>query len=71
MQITITHCRYTPKWETLQQMIQEATNNPKARLVKISRLDKGCNYRAPGVYTIAINQGNHTTLPITLVVEGV
>jgi len=69
MDITITHCRYAPRWETLQQMIRETTNEPEGLLVRISRIDGGCDYRAIGVYTLDFLQSNGTILPITLKVK--
>lgn len=66
MQITIDHCHYTPKWETIQQVIREATNKPNGRLVKIERADGKCDYRQPGTYHLGFEQNNTTILPITL-----
>ena len=66
MEITITHCRYAPRWDSLLTVIQEATNEP-AELIRISREDKGCNYRSPGVYRLRIRQKSGV-LPIKLTV---
>ena len=68
MEITITNCQYAPTWESLEQVIKEATNKPEGRLVRISRDDNGVNYRAPGVYSLGFRQSNSdmTILSITL-----
>ena len=71
MEITITHCRYAPKWESLEQVIREATNEPEGRLVKIDRADGRCNYRNPGLYHLRFEQSNNTLLPIRLEVVAV
>ncbi|RKZ86254.1 MAG: hypothetical protein DRQ39_05945 [Gammaproteobacteria bacterium] len=71
MEITITHCRYAPKWESLQQVIRETTNEPRGQLVRISRDDNGCSYRAPGVYSLEFRQNNNTVLPIRLEIVAV
>ena len=71
MKITITHCRYAPKWESLEQVIKEATNEPEGRLIRISRDDNGCNYRAPGIYSLGFRQSNNTVLPVKLEVVAV
>ena len=71
MEITITHCRYAPKWESLQTVIREATNDHGGRLVKIDREDGGCNYRETGVYHLLFKQNNDTSLPIRLNIVGV
>lgn len=77
MQITITNCRYTPKWTTLDKLIKECTANDRAKIIGIQREDKGCNYRAPGVYSVKIDQGvstpenNDTVSTLTLTVKGV
>ena len=39
MKITMTRCRYTPKWETLERLIKEATNQPYGFLIGIRRRD--------------------------------
>ena len=66
MEIVIEHARYAPKWETVQQLLRETTNNTKATITKIDREDKGTDYRKTGVYNIMLDQGNNTALPITL-----
>ena len=71
MDIVITHCRYAPRWETLETMIREATNEADGRLVRIKRKDNGVDYRAIGVYRLDFRQNNKTILPITLRVVGV
>ena len=71
MKIVITHCRYTPKWESLQQIIREATNDESATLTRISRKDGGCDYRAPGEYDLDVRRDNQTILPVHLDVRAV
>lgn len=71
MKITITHCRYTPKWESLQTVIREATNDEKATITRIARKDGKCDYRAPGEYDLDVRQSNQTILPVKLTVVGV
>jgi hypothetical protein len=71
MRITIDHCRYTPKWETLQQVIREATNDESASITRINRKDGGCNYRAPGEYDLDVRRDNQTILPVHLDVRAV
>jgi len=70
MKITVSHCRYTPHWETVQQMLQEATNNPRGKIIGIRREDGGCDYRKPGVYYVGFDQNNGTVLPVTLETKG-
>lgn len=71
MNITIDHCRYTPRWETLEKMIREATAS-KGQLIRIARKDKGCNYRAPGTYEVGYQyEDSRIILPITLTIKGV
>lgn len=74
MEITITHCRYTPKWETLEQVIREATNDESSTLVRINRIsrcDNGCDYRKPGQYDLDVRRDNETILPVKLTVKAV
>jgi hypothetical protein len=71
MKIVITNCRHTPKWESLQTIIREATCDEKATITRISRKDRGCDYRAPGEYELDLRQANGTVLPIELNVVGV
>ena len=71
MKITITHCRYAPRWETLENVVREATNNAKATLIGISRDDGGCDYHSPGTYSLKFRQGNDTVLPVCLTVVAV
>ncbi len=54
MRITMTGCRQTPSWETLQDALRQATGDERALLTRISRDDNGANYRAPGVYTLTL-----------------
>ncbi len=69
MEITITHCRYAPKWESLETVLREATNEPHGQLIRVSREDKGCDYRGLGVYNLGFRQTNGV-LPIKLTVLG-
>lgn len=71
MEITITHCRYTPRWDSLQTVIREATNDTSATLTRISRVDGGCDYRKPGVYDLDVRRDNQTILPVKLTVKAV
>jgi hypothetical protein len=71
MEITITHCRYAPKWESLEKVIREATNEPEGRLVKIDRADGRCDYSKPGLYHLRFEQSNQTLLPIRLEIVAV
>ena len=71
MEITITHCKYTPTWENLQTIIREVTNDMTAKLVRIRRCDNGCNYRAPGEYDLDLRRDNDTILPIKLIIKAV
>ena len=67
MQITITHCRYAPKWDSLQTVIREVVNDPDGTIIRIARKDNGCNYRSPGKYSLSFLSGNKTqSLPIEL-----
>jgi hypothetical protein len=70
VKITITHARYTPRWESLQTIMREATNDPKATLVRISRVDGGADYRKPGIYELGLRQDNGVLLCV-LEVTGV
>ena len=70
MQITITHARYAPTWDSLQTIIRETTNTPEGKLTRISRNDNGCNYTAPGEYTLDYKVRKDVTLPIQLTVTG-
>jgi hypothetical protein len=73
MRITINHCRYAPRWETINQVIREATNDPKGQLIRISRRDNGCDYRAPGIYDLDFRYGGERrdiVLPIELEIVG-
>lgn len=67
MRITIDHCRYTPKWDSLQTIIREATNDESCVITRISRVDKGCDYRKPGEYDLDVTRDNQTILPVKLV----
>lgn len=69
MEITITNCRYTPKWETLEKIIREAVGEPeesRGRITRISRCDKCCDYRQPGKFNLEFIRGDNTVLPIHL-----
>lgn len=66
MKVVIEHARFAPKWETLEQLLRETTNNPDATITKIDREDNGVNYSETGVYNIMFKQGNNTSLPIRL-----
>ncbi len=54
MMIAITGARFTPGWETLQQVIREVVGEeaPDGLLTRIRRVDGQCNYRAPGLYDV-------------------
>jgi len=71
MKITIDHCRYTPRWETLQTLLRETTNDHKGVVIGISRRDRGCDYRAPGGYDVRFRLFNGCVLTINLEVKGV
>jgi len=71
MEITITHCKHTPTWDSLQTIIREVTGDLMAKFVQIRRCDNGCNYSAPGEYDLQLRQGNDTILPIKLIVKAV
>ena len=51
VKITITHAKYTPKWETLQAVLREAID-AQGVITRIARPDRKCNYRAPGKYDV-------------------
>jgi len=68
MKITIEHCRYAPKWETLNKMLKEVLADPDGRLSKIDRVDGGVDYHATGRYNLEWDdRRSHAVLPITLV----
>ena len=71
MEITITHCRYAPKWEALQTLIRQVTNEPDGIITTLNRVDKGTDYRKPGVYSIKFRLSSKCLLPITLNVVAV
>jgi hypothetical protein len=71
MEITITHCRYTPRWDTLQKAIREATADPSATINRIQRADRSCDYRKPGEYSVHVRRDNDTVLPVKLIVKAV
>jgi hypothetical protein len=58
MNITITGARYAPRWDTLQVLIREMMADPSATIVRISRLDGGCDYRALGRYALGVRTGD-------------
>ena len=70
MTIIITGCKkYTPKWETIQQVIRDTTSidgENNGRLTRISRRDGGCNYRLPGKYDLTFipNVGDAITIEL-------
>lgn len=66
MEITITNCRHTPRWATLQEVIREVFDDDSALIVRISRPDGGCDYRKHGVYNLDVLSCG-TTLPVKLV----
>ena len=68
MDITITNCRYTPRWDTLQSLIRETTDDEKATITRISRLDRHCGYRDPGEYDLDARLGDGDSLNIRLTV---
>ncbi len=61
MKITITDCKYTPSWETLEQVLREATDRLVGQIVRISRKDKGCGYREVGEYEVDFRNEEGTT----------
>jgi hypothetical protein len=66
MKITITDARHTPKWETLEQAIQEATDT-NGQLTRINRKDGGVDYRAPGEYELTYTvKGEETPIELTV-----
>jgi hypothetical protein len=69
MEITLTHCRYTPSWESLETIIRESTNEPKGSLMRIARKDGGCDYRAPGEYDLGFRLYNGCILGVKLTVK--
>jgi len=54
MNIIINNAKYTPSWELLQTMVRQTMNDETATFTRISRVDGGCNYRAPGEYHVDI-----------------
>ena len=48
--ITITGVEQTPEWETLQQVIVQATHT-EGKLTRIHK-QAGCDYRGPGTYDL-------------------
>lgn len=60
MKITIENCRFTPKWETLEQAVQEALGEPRGKFTRISRPDRHANYRSPGKYELDFNTGTES-----------
>jgi len=51
MNIRIVGVKYAPRWEALQSLICQMTAT-KGRLTRIARLDRSCDYRAPGDYEL-------------------
>jgi len=62
MNITITHCRYAPRWDTLERLLQETTNQPNGTLIRIARKDGGANYSSPGQYEARFRPENQLTV---------
>jgi hypothetical protein len=59
MKIKFEGCRYTPSWETLQQAITECLgHNEEGVLTRISRRDRKCGYREPGIYDLTFRTVN-------------
>ena len=59
MRITFEGCRYTPEWTTLQDVITQCLgHNEKGKLIRISRPDRKCGYRDPGVYELTFRTEN-------------
>jgi len=52
MRITITEATKAPDWNTIQEIVREATGNENAVLTRIAREDRGTNYTALGVYNL-------------------
>lgn len=50
MTIIIRGVSTTPKWETIQRLVEEIIGD--GLLTRISRVDNGYNYRAPGAYVV-------------------
>lgn len=50
--ITITGVKQTPEWVTLQETLRQATGLKSAFLTRIDRVDRGIDYRAPGIYDL-------------------
>ena len=51
IEITIKGALLAPKWETLQEVLQQMTKTT-GKLTRIARLDNGVNYQAPGEYAL-------------------
>ena len=68
VKITITHAKYTPKWETLQAMLREAID-ANGVITRISRPDRRSNYRAPGKYAVDFRLKDGTVTPVDLEVK--
>lgn len=73
MIITITGCKNTPKWETLQQAVREAlgSDDDNGRFTRIARVDNGVNYRDPGKYELTFTPRSGDDINIELNVVGV
>ena len=72
MEITITCATYTPRWDTLEKVIQEVTNDEDrvGRIVQIIRSDGGVDYRGPGHYTVGFRTPADDMLMVSLTVKG-
>jgi len=66
MNITIDNCKYTPRWDTLQTLIREVTDDSKGVMIGINRKDGGCDYRGPGGYMVSFRQSDSSILSVNL-----
>lgn len=67
--IVMTGCLCTPKWETLQEVIKEAICESGV-LTRISRVDKGVDYRGLGKYELTFVPYRGNEIDIELDVRG-
>ena len=70
MRITIEETPYAPKWETLQEIIREATADDSATLVRLNRKDNGCDYLRPGEYELGVRDQYGDVKAVELNVTG-
>ena len=68
MTITITGCKHTPEWETLQDAVKQATGE-KGRFTRIARPDNKCDYRAPAAYELTFTPVSGDDIAIKLDVQ--